>query len=232
MGFRVVAPDMIGYGQSEAPRVPQESIAYYSFKRVANDMKELARQLGISRIIAGGHDCGRLEKVIKSKEQIKQLLNSLYGGRTSKGEPGFDVKHGIHLDRLSQLNLNWYKSRKQNFEDELALENPTIDVPILFIAATKDEALPPSMSKAMDRYIPKLTRKTVDAYHWALWEKPEETLGLRQVRPGDGRWAIRNPVSDLILILSGGHFFTTSKETEALLANSEKTSVVVDIALC
>lgn len=47
---------------------------------------------------------GRLEKVIKSKEQIKQLLNSLYGGRTSKGEPGFDVKHGIHLDRLSQLN--------------------------------------------------------------------------------------------------------------------------------
>lgn len=259
MGFRVVAPDMIGYGQSEAPRVPPESIAFYSFKRVADDMKELARQLGLSRIILGGHDwggsivyrialwypqlvshifsictpytapskrfaslddivksgrlpnfgyqlqlsSGQLEHVIQSRAQIKQLLNGLYGGRTPDGEQGFDVEHGVHLDRLSHLSrtpllsekmldlyadqyakngihgaLNWYKSRKQNFEDELVLESPTIDVPVLFIAATKDDALPPSMSKSMDRHIPRLTRKSVDTHHWALWEKPEEVNQL------------------------------------------------------
>ncbi|KAL8717308.1 MAG: hypothetical protein Q9225_005440 [Loekoesia sp. 1 TL-2023] len=257
MGIRVVAPDVIGYGQTEAPRVPPESIAFYSFKRVADDVNELARQLSVSRIILGGHDwlaaliltlrmrtelarggaivyrialwypklvthvfsictpytppsksftsleeivrsgrlpnfgyqlqlaSGQLENVIQSREQIKQMLNSLYGGRTSNGEPGFDVEHGVYLDRLPHLNhtplvsketLDLYadQNRKQNFEDELALEKNTIDVPVLFIAATKDEALPPAMSKVMDRYVPNLTRESVDTNHWASWEKPEK----------------------------------------------------------
>ncbi|KAL9028020.1 MAG: hypothetical protein Q9196_003557, partial [Gyalolechia fulgens] len=160
MGLRVVAPDMIGYGQTEAPRVPPESIAFYSFKRIADDTKELARQLGLPRIMLGGHDwgglivyrialwypelvshifsvctpyiapsknfasledlvksgrlpnfgyqlqfsSGQLENAVQSREQIKQLLNGLYGGRASSGEPAFDVEHGVHLDRLSQLN--------------------------------------------------------------------------------------------------------------------------------
>lgn len=40
----------------DAPQVPPESISYYGFKRAAGDIKELARQLGVSRIILGGHD--------------------------------------------------------------------------------------------------------------------------------------------------------------------------------
>ncbi|KAI4260997.1 MAG: hypothetical protein L6R42_003800 [Xanthoria sp. 1 TBL-2021] len=255
MGFLVVAPDMIGYGQTEAPHVPPESIAFYSFKRIADDVKELAQQLGVSRVILGGHDwggaivyrialwcpelvthiftvctpytapsktyepleemvksgkvpnfgyqlqlaSGQLEEVIRSREQIRQLLNGLYGGMTSEGLPGFDVKTGVHLDRLPQLRhtklmskrlldfyaeqyakngihgtLNWYRNREQNFKDELRLTNTTIRVPVLFVAATKDEALPPSMSRAMDKHIPHLTRKTVNTHHWALWAKPEE----------------------------------------------------------
>lgn len=39
-----------------APRVPPESISYYGFKRAAGDIKELACQLGVSRVILGGHD--------------------------------------------------------------------------------------------------------------------------------------------------------------------------------
>ena len=30
------------------------------------------------------------------------------------------------------------------------------------------------MSKGMDAYIPRLTRKEVDAGHWALWQRPAE----------------------------------------------------------
>lgn len=56
----------------------------------------------------------------------------------------------------------------------LRLKKQTIEIPVLFIAATKDEALPPTMSRAMDGYIPNLTRKSVDTRHWALWEKPDE----------------------------------------------------------
>ncbi|CAO1603446.1 hypothetical protein XANCAGTX0491_007032 [Xanthoria calcicola] len=141
---------------------------------------------------------GQLEEAIQSRGQIRQLLNALYGGVTSNGLPGFDVKTGVQLDRLPQLKhtklmserlldfyadqyanngihgtLNWYRNREQNFKDELSLTNTTIRVPVLFIAATKDEALQPSMSRAMDKHIPHLTRKTVDTHHWALWEKPE-----------------------------------------------------------
>ncbi|KAL8901113.1 MAG: hypothetical protein Q9207_005365 [Kuettlingeria erythrocarpa] len=142
---------------------------------------------------------GQLEDAIQSRQQIRQLLNALYGGRTSSGEPGFNVEHGVQLDRLPRLNhtsllskkmldyyadqyakngihgtLNWYRTRRLNFEDELALKKRTIEIPVLFIAATKDEALPPTMSKAMDEYISNLTRKSVDTRHWALWEKPDE----------------------------------------------------------
>ena len=54
------------------------------------------------------------------------------------------------------------------------LEKTTIDVPVLFICASKDAALPPAMSANMKQYFPHLTRKEVTASHWALWEKPEE----------------------------------------------------------
>ncbi|EOD52658.1 putative epoxide hydrolase protein [Neofusicoccum parvum UCRNP2] len=58
LGFRVVAPDMMGYGGTDAPRVPPESISLYGFKRAADDIEELARQLGAPKIVLGGHDWG------------------------------------------------------------------------------------------------------------------------------------------------------------------------------
>lgn len=73
---------------------------------------------------------------------------------------------------MKRLSLMWGKVRTDLIGPRLT--NTTIRVPVLFIAATKDEALPPSMSRAMNKLIPHLTRKTVDTHHWALWEQPEE----------------------------------------------------------
>ena len=39
-----------------APHVPPESLSVYGFKRAADDIKELVRQIGVSQIILGGHD--------------------------------------------------------------------------------------------------------------------------------------------------------------------------------
>ena len=47
---------------------------------------------------------GRLEEAIRSKEQIKQFLNGMYGGRTPNGQPGFSVTSGVNLEALSQLS--------------------------------------------------------------------------------------------------------------------------------
>lgn len=46
---------------------------------------------------------GDLEKVFHSKADIKQFLSALYGGRTAKGEFGFQAEKGILLDKVMQL---------------------------------------------------------------------------------------------------------------------------------
>jgi hypothetical protein len=44
-----------------------------------------------------------LEKVFQSKAETKQFLSALYGGRTEKGEFGFEAEKGILLDKVMQL---------------------------------------------------------------------------------------------------------------------------------
>ena len=56
LGYRVVCPDLMGYGGTEAPLVPPESITNYTYKRAAEDLKQLASELGAQKIIVGGHD--------------------------------------------------------------------------------------------------------------------------------------------------------------------------------
>ena len=54
------------------------------------------------------------------------------------------------------------------------LQRATIDVPVLFIQAVNDHALPPTMSEGMERFIPNMTRGSLETTHWALWEKPQQ----------------------------------------------------------
>lgn len=56
LGFRVIAPDMMGYGSTDTPKVPPNDISLYSFKRAADDIAALAKEIGASKIILGGHD--------------------------------------------------------------------------------------------------------------------------------------------------------------------------------
>ena len=62
----------------------------------------------------------------------------------------------------------------------IRLKTKHIDIPVLFIQATKDAALPPVMSEGMEALIPKLTRKSVATNHWALWEAPDEVNEIIQ----------------------------------------------------
>lgn len=71
--------------------------------------------------------------------------------------------------------VNWYRMSRRNYDDELPiLDRNKLTQPLLFITATNDNALPPSMSRNLDKVVPQLTRGEVDASHWAQWEKPEE----------------------------------------------------------
>lgn len=61
LSYRIVCPDLIGFGRTAAPPVSppyntNTNIQYYSFKRAASDIAELARLLDCQTIILGGHD--------------------------------------------------------------------------------------------------------------------------------------------------------------------------------
>ncbi|KAF2125995.1 epoxide hydrolase-like protein [Dothidotthia symphoricarpi CBS 119687] len=58
LGFRVVAPDMMGYGGTDAPQAPPNPINLYGLKRASDDIAALAKEVDAPTIILGGHDWG------------------------------------------------------------------------------------------------------------------------------------------------------------------------------
>lgn len=43
---------------------------------------------------------GGLENILRSKEQIRQFLNAIYGGRTANGEGALSIEKGVLLEKL------------------------------------------------------------------------------------------------------------------------------------
>lgn len=136
---------------------------------------------------------------LQGATKIRQLLTALYGGRTPEGEMGFDPYTGLIWENLPSLGasplvpadimdyyvdeylentvrgpLNWYRTAKINFYEELPLTRAgksNFTMPGLYIGATQDTALPPEMSIGMEDYFEKgLTRGEVVSSHWALWQ--------------------------------------------------------------
>lgn len=264
LGLDVIAPDCMGYGRTDSPLF---TIRDYTYKRVSDDLAELCRQLGLKRIILGGHDwggaivyrvaqhypdligavfsictpyfppnakyepleiqvksrlpnfayqvhfaSGEIEQHVQSKVEIRQFLNNMYGARTPEGEVAFDSKGCVDLEKQRRVGktkllddeemnyyvdeyarhgingpLNWYRNREENYMHEWVKffgegkkskaevdKALTIQQEVLFVLAEKDLALKPFMANKMGERIPKLTRREVNAGHWALWQRPDE----------------------------------------------------------
>ncbi|KAL6852274.1 hypothetical protein ACO1O0_006815 [Amphichorda felina] len=148
---------------------------------------------------------------LRGAGKIRQVLLALYGGTTPEGEMGFDSRTGLIFENLPNLGpsplvssddldyyvreylkngmrgpLNWYRTAKTNFDDELSLATGgdiTFPMPGLYIGATMDTALPPEMSEGMEAYFEQgLTRGLVNSSHWALWQ------GAKGVNNIVGEW--------------------------------------------
>jgi pimeloyl-ACP methyl ester carboxylesterase len=76
--------------------------------------------------------------------------------------------------------VNWYRTRQLNWEEELPLarrqerEGLRVEVPTMFVAASRDDALPEGMSRGMEGSFVELRREKVDGGHWILVQKSEE----------------------------------------------------------
>jgi soluble epoxide hydrolase / lipid-phosphate phosphatase len=141
-----------------------------------------------------------VESNVQGPVKIRQFLKGMYGGRGPNGEVAFTTEKGILFENLDKVGdppllnaeeldfyterfsrtgmrgpLNWYRSRKVTFDEEAPLAakgDIKLKLPALFVAASKDGALPPSMSAGMDKSFENLTRGEVDASHWALTQAP------------------------------------------------------------
>ncbi|KAI5246529.1 hypothetical protein E4T43_02699 [Aureobasidium subglaciale] len=75
--MRVVVPDMMGYGRTDAPQSPPADLHLYSIKRAADDIAELAKQLNAPEIILGGHDWGGAV-VYRTAQWYPKLVTHLF----------------------------------------------------------------------------------------------------------------------------------------------------------
>jgi pimeloyl-ACP methyl ester carboxylesterase len=84
--------------------------------------------------------------------------------------------------------LNYYKTTRVNFEDELDVKRKTIDLPSWIISATDDPYLRPERAVKMKDFIPQLKSTTIEAGHFVMTEKPDEINAL-----------LKNALEDLAL---------------------------------
>lgn len=145
-----------------------------------------------------------VESHCQGEEKVRQFLNCIHGGQGPNGEFAFRPRQGVIFENLPILErsillspedldhytaeymrhpapqlrgpLNWYRTRELNWKDEkpLADKGVRLQMPALFIAASQDKALPPSMSQGMEVNFGKLERGEVEASHWALTQAAEE----------------------------------------------------------
>lgn len=140
-----------------------------------------------------------MERRVVGHEMFKKLLHATYGARSTNGKHVFTVEKGFDFSLFDSLEpsplvsekvidfyaeqfarngmrgpQNWYRTRHLNFLDEQSIEDPVLRIPVLFVAAKRDIALKPEMSAGMEKVCTQLTRREVNASHWALWEVPED----------------------------------------------------------
>lgn len=163
------------------------------------DIPELVERLPNFRYQAqlAGPDVER--EIGSDPAKLRAMLAGLYGARGPNGEKAFSTGEGVLFGNLDKMGkspllsdeevefyveqyarngirgpLNWYRTRKINYEEELALlvggQQPKVKPPAMIVTAARDDALPPRMADGMEVFFESLKKAAVDGTHWALWE--------------------------------------------------------------
>ncbi|KAF1977964.1 alpha/beta-hydrolase [Bimuria novae-zelandiae CBS 107.79] len=167
------------------------------------DMMDLARDGTYPTL---GHQMqwrdAAMDRNFMTKDQIRTFFNVMFGAVTPEGQPAISLSEGIPYDAIPRLGnqiflspsdfdlyvdkytpegvatgLNWYRTRRMNYEDELplAVKGPfKFKTPHLFLPSLQDHFILPEMSEDMGQYLEKETVQPVDAGHFSMWEEPEE----------------------------------------------------------
>ncbi|OAA77568.1 epoxide hydrolase [Akanthomyces lecanii RCEF 1005] len=184
LGYRVVAPDAVGYASTDAA----QELEAYTTASPADDIAGLAQRVVSpgAAVIVGGHDMGG-ETCWQVAARHPQLVKAVFSVCTPVLEVGDThtpledliaagkwTHFGYQLQLIGPAALNWAAGAAQ--KDKAV----RIRMPALFIAAAaEDGAVPPSLAEGMGKIVLDLTSGLVQAGHWALWQAPaaiNETL--------------------------------------------------------
>ena len=115
LGYRVLVPDMVGYGRTDAPM----ELEAYSHASVAEDMKELVKQItGESQqVIIGGHDWGG-RIVWDMAQRYPQLVKAVFSVCTPIPEPE---------DTYVSLEDDIAAGRQANFKYQLQFKGTDLE---------------------------------------------------------------------------------------------------------
>ncbi|KAF3354992.1 hypothetical protein VdG1_04417 [Verticillium dahliae VDG1] len=165
MGYEVIAPDTLGYGHTDAP----DGIEPYTQKEMAHDMAALAEAvLGPNpRVVLGGHDWGGV-LVWRTAMYHPELVVGVFSVCTPYFPPNpryFSLESLVNSGRLPS-----FRYQLQFISGDVEAHVKTDDD----IRQALDLALTPDMAKGMGAHFDDLTTESVEAGHWALWQKADE----------------------------------------------------------
>src|SRR5215471_7604890 len=162
-GFRAVAPDMRGYGQTDRP----EAIEQYTIFHMVGDMVGLLDALGAEEAVIAGHDWGAAVAW-----HAAQLRPDRFRGVIGLSGPfRWDAPAPPLPAWLTQADvdfytaeftrtgfrggLNWYRNIDRNWELLAPFDGLKVSVPALYIAVERD---PVQKFPGMDRHIADLAK--------------------------------------------------------------------------
>ncbi|KAG0320740.1 hypothetical protein BGZ99_004337 [Dissophora globulifera] len=114
--------------------------------------------------------------VARMDEKAKQFLDSIMDAGNMNQE---DLDYMLEQYRIHGFRgpLNYYKTTRINYDDEIGLRN-TIDLPCWIVVAENDPYLRPRMARKMKNFMPQLKMTTIVSGHFLMTEKPDEVNAL------------------------------------------------------
>ncbi len=217
-GFRVIAPDLIGFGKSDKPTSKDD----YSYAQHVNWMQEFIEELGLQRITLFCQDWGSLIGLRVAAENEHRFARIALG---NGGLPTGDqqMPRAFNVWRAFARYSPWFPIGR-------IVQKGTITVLSKQVVAAYDAPFPSARYKAGARAFPTLVPTSPDdpardanRAAWKVfrqWEKPFLTTFSNRdpiTRGGERRWQEDVPGArnlDHVKIRNAGHFLQEDKGPE------------------
>ncbi|XP_063582369.1 bifunctional epoxide hydrolase 2 isoform X4 [Pongo abelii] len=183
-GYRVLAMDMKGYGESSAPPEIEE----YCMEVLCKEMVTFLDKLGVAEAELEQNLSRTFKSLFRASDESVLSMHKVCeaGGLfvSSPEEPSLsrmvteeEIQFYVQQFKKSGFRgpLNWYRNMERNWKWACKSLGRKILIPALMVTAEKDFVLVPQMSKHMEDWIPHLKRGHIeDCGHWTQMDKPTE----------------------------------------------------------